>query len=119
MIAPGMAALVRPPGPGDLYFDVRLRLLLPEEGGRHHGIGVGYRASWFLDLEDETPTEIHDAPITAMVPEAIEPGAQAVATIRPIAVDFWRVVGPGREIQMREGPRTVGLAVVASSLRQG
>jgi translation elongation factor EF-Tu-like GTPase len=103
---------LRPTSTGELQLRVRFRLLTPEEGGRHRGISAGYRASWLLQLEGESPTTVHDAPITAMEPPTIHPGDVALAMIRPAHPEFWSSVASGRSVEMREGPRTVGRGVV-------
>ena len=110
---------LRPTPIGELQLRVRFRLLTPEEGGRHRGISAGYRASWLLRLEGESPTTVHDAPITAMEPSAIRPGDEAMAVIRPIAREFWSSVASGRNVEMREGPRTVGRGVIVEVGAQG
>jgi translation elongation factor EF-Tu-like GTPase len=103
---------LRPSGPDDVLLRVRLKLVAPEAGGRRHGLFTEYHASWHLGLDNEGPLDVHDAPVVSMEPESISAGGEATLTIRPIAPEFWTTIGPGREIEMREGARTVGHGLV-------
>ena len=106
-----------PPKPGDVHVRVSLRLLATTEGGRERGIAVGYRSCWAFDPNRSVDGEMHDAPIADMHPPSIAPGETAVATIRPIAPQYWRGVSVGFQLEMREGPRTIGSAVVIAAPR--
>lgn len=97
---------------------VRLRLLTEEEGGRQHGIAVGYRASWRLGSDGEPPNMVHDAPIAHMTPESIAPGEDATAIVQPFAPSYWSAPA-GASIDMVEGLRVVGRAVVLETAHLG
>ena len=110
-LRPEPTSVARPQSEG-IHLRVSLRLLPTTEGGRASGIAIGYRSSWAFDTGRGDNTEMHDAPIVEMDPPSIAPGEAAVATIRPIAPQYWFVLPVGAQLAMREGPRTVGSAVV-------
>jgi hypothetical protein len=95
------------------YIRARLRLASTEEGGRRGPLVSGYRAAWhFGDFTEDGVIVLNDAPITIEGRDWLGPGGEASVRLHPLHFEFWNDARPGREIELMEGTRRVGIATV-------
>ena len=93
------------------FFEVRLSLLSPSEGGREHPIRSGYMPNWWLPGTPEPV--LASAAITLLETDELAPGSTATAQVYPFFMAAWGAVGVGSELRVTEGPsRTIGKAFV-------
>jgi hypothetical protein len=92
------------------YVRARLRVVATKDGGRHSPVLPGYRASW--GFAEGVSFFLHDAPLTIEDGESIEPGAEGVVRLHPNLPEQWPNVASGMELEMFEGSRQYGIAVV-------
>jgi hypothetical protein len=93
------------------FFEAILTLRDPDAGGRRLPIRSGFRASWLVPDRSGGRT-YHDGPIFTPDARAIAPGKEAIVHIFPVAPEFWTAVGVGTQLEMKEGPMTLGVAQV-------
>ena len=99
----------------DGYIEASLTLFREEQGGRRFPIFSDYRPSWNIgNRTEDDRMEINDARVTLEDCAAVAPGGTAVVRLHPLWLDGWRNVRIGDEIDMHEGSRVVGHAVVTS-----
>jgi hypothetical protein len=99
------------------YLRARLRLVPTTDGGRRRRIYSGYRSSWHWGERSGDGLAVHhDAPLTIEGSDRLELGAEAMVRLYPIHPEFWVTIDRGRRIEMREGSRVVGEAIVDSAL---
>src|SRR5205823_2306882 len=98
-----------------MHYPVRFRatvhLRSAEDGGRKQPIATGYRPAFWVQLA-EAP-EGHgftDASIELVECNAVNPGASAVALLRPFREDQWAYLDVGDTVEFYEGSRLVGSA---------
>ena len=99
-------------------FRVALRLLPTAEGGRQGPIARDYRPNWNLGhLWDGEPT-VHSGRVFLDEHAWLHPGEEGVATVEPLAPEFWGGAVPGATFPVQEGSRVIGharvLALVSS-----
>ena len=95
------------------YVEARLTLLSTDDGGRHGPIFNNYRPSW--NIGNRTPdgaVEFNDAPVTLEDCRSLLPGQVGVVRLHPMSPQGWRHVREGDQIDMQEGSRVTGKAVV-------
>jgi hypothetical protein len=88
-----------------------LKVLPASEGGREKPIASGYRASFDIGKTRRREIALDDALVHLGTGE-IAPGAEANATIEPLAPELWDHVVEGTAITMMEGLRVVAHATV-------
>lgn len=95
------------------YIDARLTLRATEDGGRRTPIFTDYRPSWNIGnrAEDDT-VEINDARVSLEDCQSLLPGHTGTVRLHPLLPDEWRRVREGDNLDMHEGARIVGRAVV-------
>ena len=86
---------------------VELWLLGADQGGRRTPVSSGYRGSF---LWSSSGGQSHDA--TLYLDDDLRPGGHAFAIVIPHVPSYWRDIGVGRELELREGHRLVGRAIV-------
>jgi translation elongation factor EF-Tu-like GTPase len=94
------------------FVEAEITLLTPEEGGRRSAIRSGYRPNFRLDHVDGEVRGTHDATIWLHGTDALSPGSTARARVYPHVPDSWSDVTAGSRLELREGARVVGRAVV-------
>ncbi len=73
----------------------------------------GYRAAFWLGrYTSDGQKHYHDAPLRLEGTSEIPPGGGGIAVLRPVCPEFWRSVAVGDRLEMCEGSRVVGVAVV-------
>lgn len=97
------------------HIQAHLRVRPTADGGRTGAIFPGYRAGWWLPQPDGRHTDA-DGAVYPLAADEIAPGMAGAVRIYPLLPVIWRDLGPGAEIEMREGPRVVGVATVVESL---
>lgn len=102
------------------YIEALLTLLSTEDGGRHTPIYTDYRPSWNLGKRAEDGTaELNDAPISLEDCQSLLPGHTGMVRLHPLLPDEWHHVRPGAKLDMHEGARVVGTAVVLRTSLRG
>lgn len=101
--------------PESPHIQAHLRVRPTADGGRTHGVFPGYRAGWSVPQPDGRPTYA-DGAVYPVAADEIAPGMAGPVRIYPLLPAIWHDLSPGAEIEMREGPRVVGLATVAEPL---
>ena len=95
------------------FVRARLRMLPAAEGGRRRPISSGYRSNcWLGRTTANGEREYNDAVVYLESAAELHPGEDAVVRIQPVFPDYWTEVGVGSGIEVCEGSRVVGLAVV-------
>lgn len=94
------------------FFEVTLRLLPTEQGGRQGSISSDHRPSWNLGNTWQGAPVVDDGRVLLEGRDELAPGAEGPARIEPIASERWGRVVPGAVIAMQEGPRVVGHATI-------
>ena len=97
------------------FLEAEIALLAPEEGGRRSAIRSGYRPSFRLDHVDGEWRGTHDATIWLDGADVLSPGSTARARVYPHVPDSWTDVVAGSRLELREGARVVGRAVVIAT----
>jgi len=95
------------------HFEAVLHLRTSEQGGRKRPIFDTARAN--CDNGDYMPNSApheHDVMIRFETPQQIAPGESAAVTLVPARPEFWRMVGPGAWVIVKEGGRVIGVAEV-------
>ena len=92
------------------YIRARLRLLTTQQGGRRSPISSGYRSCW--RFPPEVHAEMHDGPLVLEEQQLLELGAVATVRLYPLVPSLWPDVYTGMHLDMFEGSRQVGEAVV-------
>jgi len=92
---------------------VRLTLLSSEEGGRRAPIASGYRPSFWLGCSQRGGPQLHDAAVTLIGRDLLEPGNSAAAELIPSLPEAWSNSEPGQALPIHEGSRVVGKAVLS------
>lgn len=95
------------------FVEARLTLLLASGGGRSNPISTGYQPDW--DLSSGTNLSILDlsgAPISLEDCQSIAPGGSGTVRLHPIRQEAWRHLRARAEINMHEGARVIGKAIV-------
>jgi len=93
------------------FLKARATMTETSSGGRRHGVFSGYRAGWSIPTENGGRTYA-DGPIELLDADVLPPGATGVIRIYPLVPERWTDVTVGSELDMREGARVVGTAVV-------
>lgn len=104
------------------YVRALLRLVPTERGGRRRPIYSGYRSSWHWGERSKGGLAIHhDAPLTIEAGDQLDLGEEATVRLYPLHPEFWVTIAPGHHVEMREGSRVVGEALIIDSAlaRQG
>lgn len=92
------------------FICARVTLLHPKAGGRSTAIESGYRCNCRLpDGEERT---FFDATFRICDVELLNPGETAMSQVEPHHPDDWHSIEVGTVIDMCEGPRLIGRAVV-------
>jgi hypothetical protein len=97
---------------GQLTFSVRLRLIAAQDGGKRSPIRSDYRPDWDLGASWEGKPTLNGGRVFLHVRQEIAPGEEGLASIEPLAPEFWNGVQIGAVLPMHEGPRVVGYATV-------
>jgi hypothetical protein len=93
------------------FFEVRLSLLPPAEGGRGTPVTSGYMPNWWLPGAPERV--LASAAIEILDADQLFPGSTATARVYPFTWAIWNGVAIGAELDVTEGPhRTIGKALV-------
>lgn len=100
-----------------LVFNVRVRLLPIELGGKKTSIRSDYRPSWNLGNKWLGEPTINDGRVLLDCSE-IEPGREGLASLQPLAPEFWGSVQVGSVIAMLEGNHVVGDATILAIASQ-
>ena len=95
------------------FLEAEIALRAPHEGGRRSAIRSGYRCSCRLNRDDHHV--YHDASISLHEIEELSPGSTGFARVYPHHPDDWRGVVAGSTVELCEGPRVVGRAVVTAT----
>lgn len=95
------------------FVEAQLTLRPTDAGGRKRAISSDYRPDWNLGKRTATgEMEISGAPVTLEDAESISPGGSGRVRLHPLWREAWTELKPGTEIDMHEGRRVVGRAVV-------
>lgn len=94
------------------FIEARVTLVPTEAGGRRAGIADGYRCNCRIPGHSEG--EFFDATFHIQGTAVLGPGATGELRIQPHHPDDWRSVEVGSVIEMCEGPRLIGRAIVTS-----
>lgn len=94
------------------FIQARVTLVLTEAGGRGTGIASGYRCNCRVPGHPEDA--YFDATFHIQGVAVLEPGETSEMRIQPHHPDDWRSVEVGSVIELCEGPRLIGRAVVTS-----
>lgn len=97
------------------HLQAHLRVRPTAEGGRAGPVFAGYRAGWWLPQPDGRYTYA-DGAVYPVAADVIAPGMTGPVQIYPLVPATWRNLVAGTEIEMREGPRVVGVATVDQPL---
>jgi hypothetical protein len=103
------------------YIRARLRLLMPDEGGRHSGVFDDYRPNWGIVKQPSGELLMSGAPITVEGSGRLELGETGLVRLHPLfreTWDAWEGVESGALLTMLEGRRIVGIAVVLEIIRR-
>ena len=101
----------------DLSFEIRLRLLPPDQGGRPLPISDGERPNWNLgNTWLGRPTQ-NDGTIFLDGIATLTPGTEGPALLVPLVEEFWATLEVGAVLAMHEGARVVGYASVTKVRR--
>lgn len=102
------------------YIEARLTLLPTEDGGRRTPIFTDYRPSWNIGNRAEDDTiELNDARVSLEDCKSLLPGHMGTVRLHPLLPDEWRRVREGDNLDMHEGARIVGRAVVLRASLRG
>ena len=94
------------------FVEARLTLASQEQG-RSRGISTDYRPDWNIGNRTESgEMEINGAPVTLEDASMIDPGETGVVRLHPLLPEIWQQVVVGQRIDMHEGARVIGHAVV-------
>lgn len=106
----------------DGYLVARLRVLMPEEGGRSRAVQSGYRAQWWLAGPGTGSSDegrcgeawLGGAPIDVVGDRrSIRPGEEGMVHLHPMDPAPWHGVVGGTVLHLREREgMTLGLATV-------
>ena len=97
---------------GDLKELVSVVYLRPTtDGGRRNPIWSGYRASCRLPWNEHTPVQ-NDALLMFEGSGPLLPGQNREGRLRPAFPKAWSRLNPGDVIEILEGSRSIGFAVV-------
>jgi hypothetical protein len=81
--------------------------------GRKGPIFTDYRPDWNIGNRTEAGTmELDGAPVTLEDCASLAPGESGTVRLHPLWRDAWMDVRPGAQIDMHEGSRVVGTAIV-------
>lgn len=95
------------------FIEARLVVTATEDGGRTHPVFTDYRPDWNIGNRTESgEMVINGAPITLEDAQSIPPGGTGLVRLHPLWREVWTSVQPGDKIDMHEGSRVVGNAVV-------
>ncbi|MBI5537993.1 MAG: hypothetical protein HY898_35045 [Deltaproteobacteria bacterium] len=95
------------------FVEARLSLLPASAGGRSNPIFTDYRPDWNIgNRTDPGELELNGARVSLEDCEHIEPGGSDVVRLHPTLPEEWGHLQRGAEINMHEGSRVVGKAVV-------
>ena len=97
---------------GSAFIQARVTLVPTDAGGRSTGIANGYRCNCRVPGHSEG--EFFDATFHIQGAAVLEPGATLDVRIQPHHPDDWRSIEVGSVIEMCEGPRLIGRAIVTS-----
>ncbi|MCP5068646.1 MAG: hypothetical protein GY946_18950 [bacterium] len=99
------------------YFQIRLRVIPTEEGGRSRPIPTGFRTAWDIGNAHAGRRGFNDARLVwENGAEFIELGTTAVARIYPLVEHYWQQVETGMRIYAYEGSRCIAEAVVTGRI---
>jgi hypothetical protein len=95
------------------FVEVMLTLSPTAQGGRRTAISTGYPPDWNLgDRTESGDPALTGATVTLEDAAAIAPGGSGRVRLHPRVRDRWQHVKAGAVIEMHEGSRVVGRAVV-------
>lgn len=94
------------------FIRARVTLVSTEAGGRRAGIATGYRCNCRVPGDSED--SYFDATFNIDGVDVLEPGDTGDSRIQPHHPDDWVGVEIGTVIDMCEGPRLIGRAVVTA-----
>jgi hypothetical protein len=97
------------------FLEAEITLLAPAEGGRRSAIWSGYRPSFRLDHVDGEIRGTYDATIWLHGTDSLSPGSTARARVYPHLPDSWTDVIAGSRLELCEGARVVGRAIVIAA----
>ena len=89
---------------------VLVQLRSPTEGGRRLPIFSGYLAT--VHLPGAPEASFNDAQVFLVARDSLSPGEKARAELRPLKPSRWASIHPGSLLELWEGRRKVGEAVV-------
>lgn len=92
------------------FIRAQVTLLSPEAGGRRTAIASGYRCN--CRLPDHGEGIFFDATFRICDVDRLNPGETVMSQVEPHHPDDWISVEVGTVIEMCEGPRLIGRAVV-------
>lgn len=95
------------------FLETEITLLAPAAGGRRSAIRSGYRCNCRLDHDDDHT--YYDATIALHDIDELPPGSAGCARVYPHHPDSWNDVLAGSTIELCEGPRVIGHAVVTAT----
>lgn len=95
------------------YVEARLRLLATGEGGRHGSIQSEYFPHWMIGNRAPDGNDEHNgARISLEDRRVLSPGEDGLIRLHPTQPEHWTHVRVDQELEMYEGSRLVGTAVV-------
>lgn len=95
------------------YVEARLTLLDTSQGGRSSPAFIDYRPDWDIGNRTETGDRtINGAAITIEDGPSIQPAGTGTVRLHPTCPEAWRHLHVGAEINMHEGSRVLGKAIV-------
>lgn len=120
LCAIGCAVIASDVGPlSGGVFRVFLTLNRTDEGGRRRSISSGYRANcWIGKVSEKGERLYNDAHFYFDTVTNLEPGSATVACLRPAVISSWIEIEIGQTIDVCEGVRIVGKAVVTGSFSE-
>ena len=98
----------------DAYIEARLAMKSTAEGGRHRAIRSGYRCQCWLGESVKGEHTYHDASVHLVGVDELKPGATTDVRLRPGMPLHWGDVQVGDAIELSEGRRVIGEAVITA-----
>lgn len=98
--------------PMSAYIKARVTLVPTEAGGRRSGIASGYRCN--CRVPGQPKDTYFDATFEICGAEVVKPGETGESRVQPHHPDEWAAVVVGTVIEMCEGPRLIGHAIVTA-----
>lgn len=94
---------------------VRLHLLSAASGGRRRPIKSGYLAACWLGSTTSGGERAYTDAAIDLFEEQLEPGEVATARLRPAFPDLWKDLKANSAIEICEGHRIIGTAVIQAA----